>query len=144
MHYTSSFGADRPAGEAARASRAESLRRRDALARLLDSAVAIPGTRIRFGADAVLNVIPGLGLLAAKSVSAYLIWEARRLGAPAPLLARMVGHVALDAALSALPVIGWFGDVFYRANLKNMALLRAFLADDAGAHAPWRRGRPVG
>jgi hypothetical protein len=140
VHYTSLSGAFRPSVGTASGSRADALRRLDALARLLDSAVVIPGTRISFGADAVLNLVPGLGLLAAKSVSAYLIWEARRLGAPGPLLARMVAHVALDAALSAVPVLGWFGDVFYRANLKNMALLRAFLADEAGARGPMRRG----
>lgn len=142
MFSPSSLSGYAPAFE--RGSATDAMRRLDAIARLLDSVVRIPGTRITVGADALLNLVPGAGLLAAKSVSAYLIWEARRLGAPAPLLARMVGHVALDAALSALPVVGWFGDVFYRANVKNMALLRAFLADDAGAHAPRRRAQTVG
>lgn len=113
-------------------------RRLDALARLLDSAVRIPGTRITFGADAVMNLIPGAGLIVAKTLSAYLIWEAHRLGAPKAMLARMAGHVAIDAVLSALPVVGWVGDVFYRANLKNMALLRGHLAERRGAAMPRR------
>ncbi|WP_210318619.1 DUF4112 domain-containing protein [Alsobacter metallidurans] len=108
---------------------ADAERRLDAIARLLDSAVRIPGTRITFGADAVLNLIPGAGLIAAKGVSAYLIWEAHRLGAPKAMLVRMAGHVCVDAVLSAIPVVGWVGDVFYRANLKNMALLRGHLAE---------------
>jgi hypothetical protein len=109
-----------------------SRKRLDALARLLDSAVAIPGTNIRFGADALLNVIPGFGLVTAKALSAYLIWEARRLGVPSSTLARMLGHLGVDFVISAVPVVGWVGDAFYRANLKNMALLREHLDRRAG------------
>jgi hypothetical protein len=105
-------------------------RRLEALARLLDSAVRVPGTGIRFGADAVLNFIPGIGTVAAKVLAAYLIWEARRLGVPPAKLARMVGHVGLDLAISLVPVVGWFGDAFYRANLKNMTLLREHLDNE--------------
>ena len=101
--------------------------RLEAIARLLDSRWSIPGTNIRFGADAVMNLVPGIGLVAAKAVSAYLIWEAHRLGVPFRTLLRMVGNVGLDAVLSAVPVAGWVGDVFYRANLRNMALLREHL-----------------
>jgi hypothetical protein len=111
-----------------RAGREEAARARlEAIARLLDSKWRFPGTGIRFGADAVLNLLPGAGLLAAKGVSAYLIWEARRLGVPFPTLLRMVGNVGLDALISAVPVAGWVGDVFFRANLRNMALLREHL-----------------
>lgn len=108
--------------------------RLEAIARLLDSRWRVPGTGVRFGADAVLNLLPGVGLLAAKGVSAYLIWEARRLGVPAGTLLRMVGNVGLDALISALPVAGWVGDVFYRANLRNMKLLREHL--DRQGRAP--------
>jgi hypothetical protein len=107
--------------------------RLEAIARLLDSRWRVPGTGIRFGADAVLNLLPGVGLVAAKGVSAYLIWEARRLGVPTGTLLRMVGNVALDALVSAVPLAGWVGDVFFRANLRNVALLREHLD---------RRGRP--
>lgn len=102
----------------------ETRARLDALARLLDSAVRIPGTNIRFGADALLNLIPGVGTLTSKGMSAYLIWEARRLGVPTTTLLRMAGNVGADFVISAVPIIGWVGDVLYRANLRNMALLR--------------------
>ncbi|WP_230534124.1 DUF4112 domain-containing protein [Microvirga roseola] len=105
----------------------ETRARLDSLARLLDSAVRVPGTSIRFGADALLNFIPGFGLLTSKGLSAYLIWEARRLGAPAELILRMATHVGVDFAISAVPLIGWVGDVFYRSNMRNMALLRDYL-----------------
>ena len=121
----------RPEGRTGREDAARA--RLDAIARLLDSRWRVPGTGIRFGADAALNLLPGVGLVAAKAVSAYLIWEARRLGVPFGTLLRMVGNVGLDAVISAVPLAGWVGDVFYRANLRNMALLREHLD---------RRGRP--
>ncbi|HYC02264.1 MAG TPA: DUF4112 domain-containing protein [Azospirillaceae bacterium] len=105
----------------------EARARLDGLARLLDSAFRIPGTGIRFGLDALLNLIPGLGLLASKAVSAYLIWEARRLGVSRWTQVRMAGNVGLDAVLSAIPLVGWVSDVFFRANTRNMAILRAHL-----------------
>ncbi len=105
----------------------ETRARLDTLARFLDSAVRMPGTNIRFGADALLNLIPGVGTLTSKGMSAYLIWEARRLGVPMSTLVRMVGNVGVDFAISAVPLVGWVGDVFFRSNLRNMALLRDHL-----------------
>jgi len=107
-------------------------RRLAAIARVLDSRWRIPGTGIRFGADPLLNVVPGLGLLASKGVSVYLIWEARRLGVPLGTILRMVGHLGVDALISAVPLVGWAGDVFYRANLRNMALLNTHLEREQG------------
>ena len=101
--------------------------RLDALARFLDSAIRVPGTNVRFGADALLNLLPGIGTLTSKGMSAYLIWEARRLGVPTRTLVRMVGNVGLDFAISAVPIVGWVGDVFFRSNLRNMGLLREHL-----------------
>ncbi len=106
---------------------AETRARLDALARLLDSAVRVPGTNIRFGADALLNLIPGVGTLTSKGMSAYLIWEAHRLGVPMSTLLRMAGNVGVDFVISAILVLGWVGDVFFRSNLRNMALLRRHL-----------------
>jgi hypothetical protein len=101
--------------------------RLDAIARFMDSALVIPGTNIRFGADALLNVFPVAGDVLATGVSVYLILEAQRLGAPKSLLARMAANVGVDALISIVPVVGWVGDVFFRANLRNMKLLRGHL-----------------
>ena len=105
----------------------ETRARLDTLARFLDSAVRVPGTKIGFGADALLNLIPGVGTLTSKGMSAYLIWEARRLGVPIGTLMRMAGNVGVDFVISAVPLVGWVGDVFFRSNLRNMALLRDHL-----------------
>jgi hypothetical protein len=105
--------------------RADETRARvDALTRFLDSAVRVPGTNIHFGADAILNLIPGIGTLTSKGTLAYLIWEARRLDVPMSTLLRNVG---VDFVISAAPLVGWVGDVFYRSNLRNMTLLRCHL-----------------
>ena len=108
-------------------SRQEALARLDALARVLDSALRVPGTDIRFGADALLNVVPGVGTLVAKGLASCLILEARRHGVPTATLLRMAGNVGLDLAIGLVPVVGWFGDAFFRANRRNMALLRRHL-----------------
>ena len=107
---------------------AETPARLDTVARFLDSAIRVPGTNIHFGADALLNLTPGVGMMTSKGMSAYLIWEARRLGAPMSTLLRMVGNVGVDFVIGAVPLAGWVGDVFYRPNLRNMDLLRRHLS----------------
>ena len=101
--------------------------RLNALARFLDSATRVPGTNVRLRADALLNPLPGIGTLTSNGMSAYLNWEARRLGVPTRTLVRMVGNVGLDFVISAIPIVGWVGDVFFRSNLRNLGLLREHL-----------------
>lgn len=122
---------------------AEARRRLEALARLLDSAVRLPGTDIRVGLDAALNIIPGVGTLTAKGMAGYLIWEAHRLGVPSGTLFRMIGNVGIDLVISAIPVVGWVGDVFWRANNRNIDLLREHLDRSDGVidAAPQNRRR---
>jgi hypothetical protein len=103
---------------------ARSRARLEAIADLLDSRWHIPGTGIRFGADALLSLLPGLGPVVSTAISAYLIWASRRLGISTGTVLRMIGNVGLDALISAVPVAGPVGDVFFRANRRNMALLR--------------------
>ncbi|MBC9176692.1 DUF4112 domain-containing protein [Roseomonas ludipueritiae] len=106
--------------------------RLEILARLLDSRWRVPGTGIRFGADALMSLLPGLGPVVSTAVSAYIIWEARRLGVSGGTLLRMIGNVGLDSLISSVPLAGSIGDVFFRANLRNMALLRRHLARRRG------------
>jgi hypothetical protein len=105
----------------------QSLARLEALARLMDGAFVVPGTTIRFGLDGIIGLVPVAGDLIAGLVSAYLIWEARQLGAPSWLIARMLANTFLDTAIGAIPVAGDAFDVLFRANMKNMALLRRHL-----------------
>jgi predicted aconitase with swiveling domain len=99
----------------------------DDLARLLDSAITIPGTRITLGADAIAGVVPVIGPLLTSSVSAYIVAQAWRHGAPPGVLARMGANIVGDTMLSSIPVIGFIGDMFFKANRRNMDLLRHHL-----------------
>ena len=108
--------------------------RLDKLATAHDSAFVIPLTGIRFGADALLGLVPVLGDLVGMGLSGYLILEARRLGAPPSMLTRMAANVALDTVVGSVPIAGSVFDVFYKANKRNMAILREHLADLRSRH----------
>jgi len=108
-----------------------SVDRARALARALDSAVRIPGTNIRFGLDALLGLVPGLGDVAGAAMGSYLVLLGSRLGAPKPVLARMVLNVALDALAGVIPVAGDLFDVAWKANMRNMALLERYMDQPA-------------
>ena len=93
------------------------------LARLLDSAARVPGTGIRFGADAVLGLIPGLGDVAGAALAGYLVILAHRLGAPRSVVLRMLGNVAVDTLAGTVPLVGDLFDVAFKSNTRNLALL---------------------
>lgn len=97
------------------------------LSDLLDSRWRIPGTGIRFGVDGIASLVPVAGDTLTALVSAYLIMEARRVGVPTSTLVRMVGNVGLDWAVGSIPVLGTIFDVAFKANKKNMDLLRRHL-----------------
>jgi hypothetical protein len=105
----------------------QALARLEGVARLMDSAFVIPGTNIRMGLDGLIGLLPVAGDLVAGLVSSYLIWEARQLGASRWVIGRMMANTALDTLVGAVPVVGDAFDVLFRANLKNMALLRRHL-----------------
>ena len=110
-----------------RAGDREALERLERLSRLLDTAIAVPGTSIRLGADAAIGLVPGIGDLISTLLSSYIVYEAHRLGAPKWLIARMIGNVVLDTTLGAIPLAGDVFDVMWRANRRNVRLLREHL-----------------
>jgi hypothetical protein len=101
--------------------------RLDRLSRLLDIAFTIPFTRIRFGVDAIIGLIPGFGDWAGVGLSSLIVIEAIRIGIPRALLARMIVNVAIEGAMGFVPVAGDVIDIFWRANRQNMKLLRDHL-----------------
>src|SRR5919112_6767794 len=103
------------------------LARARTLARLLDSAAKVPGTRIRFGADAVLGLIPGLGDVGGAALAGYLVILAQRLGVPRAVVLRMLANVAVDTLGGTVPLIGDLFDVAFKSNLRNVALLERAL-----------------
>jgi hypothetical protein len=113
-------------------SRRERIARLDALATLLDTAFVLPGINVRFGLDALLGLVPGIGDIITTAMSLYIVHEARRLGAPGHVIARMLGNVALDGVIGAVPLVGDLFDVMWRSNRRNMRLLQNWLAREAG------------
>jgi hypothetical protein len=106
---------------------ADPLARARALARLLDSAVRVPGTGIRFGADAVIGLIPGLGDIGGAALAGYLVILAQRLGVPRAVVLRMLANVAVDTLGGTVPLIGDLFDVAFKSNMRNVALLERAL-----------------
>jgi hypothetical protein len=113
-------------------SRHERIARLDALASLLDTAFILPSTNVRFGFDALIGLIPGIGDVITTAISLYIVHEARQLGAPLHVIMRMLANVALDGFVGAVPLVGDAFDVMWRANRRNVRLLREWLAREGG------------
>ncbi len=95
------------------------------IARLMDTAFVIPGTKIRFGFDAIIGLFPGIGDSIGALVSSVLLAQAARAGVPKIILARMAGNIFLNTVVGAIPILGDVFSVLYRSNVKNYALLQA-------------------
>jgi hypothetical protein len=107
--------------------REQRLARLDALAKLLDIAFIVPGTNIRYGIDGLINLIPVVGDIIITALSLWLVREARSLGAPWHVTARMLANVAIQGVAGAVPFAGDAFDVLFRANMRNMRLLRRWI-----------------
>jgi hypothetical protein len=118
------FGSANPFGNLTREQR---LKRLEAMAKLLDVAFILPGTNIRYGIDGIIGLIPVVGDIIATALSLWLVREARALGAPWYVTARMLGNVAFQGLVGAVPVAGDAIDVLFRANMRNARLLRRWL-----------------
>ena len=103
------------------------LARARTLTNLLDNAVRVPGTGMRFGLDPVLGLIPGLGDVAGAALSGYVVLLASQLGAPTTVIVRMLGNVVIDTVGGTFPVIGDLFDAGWKANSRNLALLERHL-----------------
>jgi hypothetical protein len=99
-----------------------------ALAHVLDKAFTIPGTRFRFGLDAVLGLFPGLGDVAGALAGGYSLIIARELGAPSSIQLRMLMNLTIDALVGIVPLAGDLFDFAFKAHSRNLALLQQWLS----------------
>ena len=104
----------------------ERIERLDRLSRLLDIAFTVPGTNIRFGAEAIMRLVPGIGDAAASALSSLILYEAHRLGVSRRILIRMAGNVVIEALAGSVPIVGDLFDVAFRANRRNVQILREY------------------
>ena len=90
---------------------------------LLDSAFKVPGLPVRFGLDAIVGLVPGVGELTTPVFTMLLLFTGLRMRVPLVVLARMVLNTGVDALIGLVPVLGDITDVGWKANLRNLDLL---------------------
>ena len=94
------------------------------LEHLFDRAYRLPGTEFRFGLDGILGLIPGIGDAGTALVSSLLVADAWKSGAKKRVIARMAKNVGVDFLVGSIPLVGDLFDFGYKANTKNIKLLR--------------------
>ena len=99
----------------------------EAMEKLLERSLTIPGTKIPIGLDALAGLIPVAGDLITAAMGAWMIWEARNLGLPKWQLWRMAANVGFDTAIGAVPLVGDVFDFAFRSNSKNLRIIQRHL-----------------
>jgi hypothetical protein len=107
------------------------------IAWLMDRAFPIPGTKIRVGLDAILGLIPvGGDAITGLIQCGVVIAAITKYKVPKAVAARMIANVMVDMGIGAIPIVGDVFDVFFKANTRNLGLLR-----EASTHQAL--GRPM-
>lgn len=111
----------------------------DRLSFLLDQAIRIPGTDIRFGLDPIISLLlPAFGDSISAIMSAYIVIASVRYGLPKGVIGRMVFNIGLDFLIGSIPLIGDMFDFAWKANSKNMKLLnRHALGEGRSKWSDW-------
>jgi len=104
------------------------LRRIRKIAKLLDTAIGIPGTKFRIGLDPILGLLPGGGDLIGGAISAYMIYLAASFGLEKSQVSKMVKNIALETFIGFVPIFGDIFDLYFKANLRNLDILEQHLA----------------
>ncbi|KQT52820.1 MULTISPECIES: DUF4112 domain-containing protein [unclassified Aureimonas] len=112
-----------PEAAFSRSERIRRLKRISRLARLMDTAIRVPVIGVRFGADSVMGLVPGIGDAAGGLIGLFIINEARKLGLPRHKIMRMVGNVGLDVAVGSVPLLGDVFDVYFKAHKRNANMI---------------------
>jgi hypothetical protein len=99
----------------------------EAMEKLLERSLTIPGTKIPIGLDALAGLIPVAGDLITAAMGAWIVWEGKNLGMPRWQLWRMAANVGFDTAIGAVPVVGDLFDFAFRSNSKNLAIIKRHL-----------------
>lgn len=102
------------------------------LADWLDTKFEIPGVKWRFGFDSIVGLIPGIGDLITTLLGGYIVYRAHELGAPKLLIARMLGNLAIDSVVGAVPIAGDMFDFAFKSHVRNVRLLLRWLETQPG------------
>ncbi len=109
----------------------------DVATRMLDTKFRLPLTQTRFGVDFLLGLIPGLGDVISMGFSGLLVATMAKNGASARLVARMLVNVALDTVVGSIPVLGNLFDLYFKANSRNLLLMREYYQEGKHEGSVW-------
>lgn len=98
------------------------------IATLMDGAFHIPGTRIKFGWDSIIGLVPAAGDLVAALPLFYFVAIGWKHKVPKRTLILMICRQVADTLLGSVPIVGDLFDVAYRSNQKNAHALHEALA----------------
>jgi hypothetical protein len=115
----------------------------ETLATLMDSQFRILGTNIRFGLDALLGLIPGAGDFGTFLISGYMVLLLAQNGASGFVLSRMVLNIFIDALFGSIPVLGDIFDIAFKANQRNVSLLREHYIEGRHGGSAWKLILPL-
>ncbi len=99
----------------------------EAMEKVLERLVVIPGINRPVGLDVVLDIVPIVGPIAAAALGAYIVWEAKNLGMSKWQISRMAGNVGVDWLLGLIPWVGAIPDFFFRSNTRNLKIIKRHL-----------------
>ena len=99
----------------------------EALERIMERLIVVPGLNRPVGLDVILDLVPVVGSTAGAVIGAYLAWEARNLGMSKWHLARMGGNIGVDWLLGLIPWVGAIPDFFFRSNTRNLRIIKRHL-----------------
>ena len=106
----------------------QSVRQRvEAMEKVLERLVVIPGLNRPVGLDVILDLVPVVGDIAAAALGLYIVWEARNLGMSKWQISRMAGNVGVDWLLGLIPWVGAIPDFFFRSNTRNLKMIKRHL-----------------
>lgn len=108
----------------ATASRRQIPRWVEGLVAATDTKFRVPGTSHRFGYDALIGLIPGIGDVVGMFIGMAVIYAALQTEVSKRVIARMLGNIALDAFVGSIPVVGDLFDFVFKANKRNLQILQ--------------------
>ncbi len=103
----------------------------------MDNKIGIPGTKIRFGLDFLIGLVPYVGDIISFGISGLLLLGMARHGASGMLIIKMIGNVLLDATVGSIPILGDIFDLQYRANWRNLKLFEEFYEEGEHRGSGW-------
>ncbi len=109
----------------------------DRSAEVLDNKFRIPGTKIRFGIDALIGLFPYAGDVITFLISGFLVLVMARYGISGKLVLKMLGNIWVDGMFGTVPFLGDIFDLRYRANLKNVNLVKEYVAEGKHGGSAW-------